>query len=763
MNPLKLVFLALGAACLSGCSLLTPLPETASLDERLKRFPTRDLPISAPISIRWNERQVPYVEAASDEDLGFGLGLVHAHLRLAQMSLLRRIVQGRLAESAGPIAIDIDHSLRILNFGRGAAKFEAEMPAETRAFVSAFVRGINHYQDNLAEDDLPHEFAVLRIKREPWTIKDVLSIGRIAGTDINWLVYVSLLKLRERPDFAELHRRILKTGGESMTSFNSADQAGLLKQLLSSAARTGSNALVVSGARSASGAALLASDPHLGIQMPNLWLLAGVKSPSYNSVGFMIPGVPIVALGRNPSIAWGGTNMRAASSDLFDVSKLPAGAITTRTERIRVRWWFTREVKVRETEHGPVISDAPLLGWGRKPPFALRWIGHERGDEITAMLKAQRAKTWPEFRAAFETFAVSAQNMVYADRAGNIGQVMATMLPIRPRPVPPDLILDPADPQSQWNTIANALQLPFTFNPKAGFLASANNKPTTTPFPVGYVFSADDRMIRMNALMAAKPKLDLDDLKAQQLDVYVASAVQLRDLYLAAVARTKADEGADAKTRRVLDLLKRWDGHYRAEAQEPVAFELFHNRFQQSYYVRRYGAEAASTMFSIAAMPRLLAEDLPSIPPDLLAALVKESLAAAAAKLDEFKSWGEMHRLGLAHPLAFAPLLGGRYRFGDLPAGGSTEALMKTAHSSTDERHYTRYGQQARFMSDLADADANYFVLLGGQDGWLGSTTALDQIDLWQKGDYIQMPLRPETVRARFARRMELSPATARK
>ena len=84
---------------------------------------------------------------------------------------------------------------------------------------------------------------------------------------------------------------------------------------------------------------------------------------------------------------------------------------------------------------------------------------------------------------------------------------------------------------------------------------------------------------------------------------------------------------------------------------------------------------------------------------------------------------------------------------------------MKTAHSSTHQRHFTRYGQQARFLSDLADPDANFFVLLGGQDGWLGSSTALDQLRLWQEGAYIQVPLRLEAVRARFPRRLELTPA----
>jgi penicillin amidase len=492
--------------------------------------------------------------------------------------------------------------------------------------------------------------------------------------------------------------------------------------------------------------------------MPNLWLIAGMKSPSYHAVGFMIPGVPVVALGRNRDIAWGGTNMRAASSDLYDVSKLPPASITMRTERIRVRWWFDRTVTVRESPLGPLISDAQVLGWGDKPPFALRWIGHERGDEITALLKASRARNWPEFRAAFDTFAVSAQNMVYADRAGNIGQVMAAMLPVRARALPPDLVLDPADPAAQWKTIATAAQLPAAYNPTAGYLASANNKPTDVPFPIGYVFSQDDRMQRMRALMGEYPRLGLAELKAMQRDVLVPSSLQLRNLYLAAIARTNAAEGLGRRAKRVLELMAGWDGRYGAQDQAPVAFELFHFRFQESYYAGRYGEEAASTMFAIAAMPRLVAEDLPNIPEAELRPRLAEALAEAGRKLGRFKNWGAMHRLGLSHPLAFAPLIGGRYRFGDLPAGGSTESLMKTAHNSTDVRHFTRYGQQARFVADLADPDANHFALLGGQDGWLGSTTALDQLKLWQDGEYIQVPLRLETVRARFPRRLDLAP-----
>ena len=154
---------------------------------------------------------------------------------------------------------------------------------------------------------------------------------------------------------------------------------------------------MVGGAHSRSGAALIASDPHLGLLLPNTWLLVGMKSPSFHMVGMMVPGLPFMALGRNPDIAWGGTNLRSANSDLFDISGLPASDITVRREPLAVRWWFDRELQIRETRFGPVISDAPMLPMPDGEMLALRWIGHDASDELTAMLRMNRARNWEEF------------------------------------------------------------------------------------------------------------------------------------------------------------------------------------------------------------------------------------------------------------------------------------------------------------------------------------------------------------------------------
>ena len=67
-------------------------------------------------------------------------------------------------------------------------------------------------------------------------------------------------------------------------------------------------------------------------------------------------------------------------------------------------------------------------------------------------------------------------------------------------------------------------------------------------------------------------------------------------------------------------------------------------------------------------------------------------------------------------------------------------------------------GSTARHFSDLGNLDVNWFVLLGGQDGWAGSTTMADEVALWRRGEYILVPLRVETVRERFPFLTELHP-----
>ena len=206
--------------------------------------------------------------------------------------------------------------------------------------------------------------------------------------------------------------------------------------------------------------------------------------------------------------------------------------------------------------------------------------------------------------------------------------------------------------------------------------------------------------------------------------------------------------------RRVADLMAAWDGHYRADSAGAVAFELIAYHFANAFLdeTRLAAYEAAGRVFALLTVDASEASDY------LLSPAFDRALSEAAGGLEEFPTWGDLHRLGLAHTLSNIPVIGDRYRFGDHPADGSSATIMKTAGRLTGERHLARFGANARHISDMSDPDENYFILLGGQDGWFNSSTFLDQWDLWQQGEYIRLPLRLETVRATFRHRMVLSP-----
>ena len=737
-------------AVLAGCAVLTPLPDKVSTKARLATIPIAGAPISAPVKIHWSAQQVPFVEAQSDADLAVTLGIVHAHLRLGQMELARHLVRGRISEMGGPLARDLDKSLRVLNFGRGAEATLEIMPADTRAWVDGFVSGVNHYIENVEE--LPHEYRVLGLKREPWTAEDVIAVGRLGSTDVNWLIWFGMLSLRERSDWPELWARITEIGGESIPSIGAGaqDQETVFHELLLGFAKAGSNSVAVSGARTGTGSAMIASDPHLGVFLPNLWVLAGFKSPSYHAVGMMIPGVPFIALGRNEQIAWGGTNMRALSTDLVDVSDLPEADITTRTEKIGVRWWFDTEMTVRESAYGPVITDAPLVpSAGEGVDVALRWMGHLPSDEITSMLQVSQAEDFAGFRDALDGFHVPSQNMVFADTVGHIGQVMAVRLPARPTTPPPDLIQKPGA-QDSWDNLVSAAGLPFAFDPPAGYIASANNKPADAPVAVGWHFSNDDRISRLRELLSGPDKVTIEDLRKLQQDVYMPSAVALRDLLLGQLDR--AGEPLSAGQATLVETLRDWDGHYDAQSRGALAFELTMFAFSQTFW----SEEERALMGVGGRFDEQLASAIATADPARVAAILRPALDAAAVKSKGFSVWGDMHRLGLRHPLNFIPVVGSKYRFGDVPIGGSSTTVMKTAHGDTDERHFTRFGSQARHISDMSDPDANWFTLLGGQDGWINSENFVDQFQFWLRGDYVQVPLQLETVERTFPHKMEL-------
>ena len=731
-------------AMLPGCAALFPSP--VGVESRLAALPRQAEGLSRPVTIRWNQHLVPWIEAESDTDLAYALGVVHGHLRGAQIEIMRKAARGRLAEIAGPLVTDIDHALRILDFARSGPAVEAAWPPETRAFVTAFLAGLNQV---VMHGPRPPEARLLGLEREPITAQDMLAVGRVAGTDINWMLLFGLLADRGTPVYAERWRRLREAGTGAEPA-----PGNLLSAVFTNMGKPGSNAVAVDAAHSTTGGALLASDPHLSLNLPNLWLMVGMRSPSYDVVGMMVPGLPLVGFGRNQHISWGGTNLRSAASDVFDISALPPEQITTRTETIRQRLWFSTERQVRDSPFGPVASDAPMLRTRPGDMLALRWVGHTATDEITALMRAARARDSTEFRASFDSFGVAPQNMIWADDQGRIGRVIATVLPRRSGFPGADPVLDAANPVhgAAWDRLWNWRDLPQVEKPADGILASANENPRSwapdSP-PVGYFFSDGDRVARLRALLQARPRLSPEDLAALQTDTVAPKAAELA---AALLARLDALPGG-APELAMLARLRGWAGDYDANSEAALVFELLLGRLAPAVAA----AQVARIESDWGYITRFLLRDLDALPNR--ETVLRQATAEAAPLAARYRNWGEVHRMRAAHWLVNLPLLGRNFVLETTPMGGSRETPMKSGHGFVSGPHEVTFGSMARHISDMADPDGNWFTLFGGQDGWLGSAAFADQVALWRERRSIRMPLRPATVAAEFPLVTRMEPA----
>lgn len=703
-------------------ALRAPRQPMRDVAARLASLP-RHLPLGAPVAIHWDAHQIPFIEAESDEDLAVALGAVHAHLRLTQMEMLRRLSQGRVAEAIGPFGVELDRALRLFDFGRAVPALIAGLAPETLRWAEGFLHGVNAV---IAHAAPPPEFALLGMAPEPWTLADLFTAARLAAADVNWLVWARLLRSRATlpaEAWQALWVRVLGAADSPVPA-----EAG--EVAVTAFTRNGSNAAAVAGWRSRSGAALLAADPHLSVGLPNIWLACAFRSPGYQVAGLMPAGFPIVAIGRNAHLAWAGTSLHAASSELFDAEGL---ALSERRETIRVRGGADRTVVLRESPLGPIVSDGMILPHDR--PLALAWIGHRPSDEMGAMLGVMQAENGEQFRAALDRFALPGQNMLHAGRDGRIGHLLAARLPRRPPRPPADLILPPQAADAWAHAIGTA-DLPHWTDPPSGFVASANDQPPEASVPVGFFFSPADRVRRMRALLGDGARLGLEDMAALQQDVLATGAPALRDALLARIRRPRDD--------RVTALLAAWPGDYTAESEGALAFEvlLADLSLRLGKRGRLKGIEAVWTART------LLAEEIAATEDATLAPLLVAALRTAGRALRRYGAWGAMHRMRLRHHLGMVPLLRSRFAYAEWASPGGNDTLNKTGHPPARRRHAVSYGASARFLADLSAPDANRVVLLGGQDGWPGSTTFLDQAELWRAGRYIDLPLRPETARA---------------
>ncbi|MGW1890198.1 penicillin acylase family protein [Streptomyces sp. NPDC002004] len=316
----------------------------------------------------------------------------------------------------------------------------------------------------------------------------------------------------------------------------------------------GSNSWVVSGAHTITGKPLLANDPHLAPQLPSVWYQMGLHCRSISSTcgydvsGYTFAGMPGVVIGHNQNIAWGMTNLGADVSDLYlekfagdgyeyDGKVLP---FRTRTETIKIAGGGQKKIVVRETNNGPLLSDRSdeLVKVGKKATVdtgapdrgdgygvALRWTALNPGKSMDAVFELDRASDWGQFRKAAASFEVPSQNLIYADTQGNIGYQAPGRIPTRADGNDGSLPAPGWDPHYRWTGYIPQGALPYEFNPKRGYIVTANQAvvdPKKYPYTLTSDWGYGSRSQRIADLIETKikgdGKISTEDMRQMQTD-----------------------------------------------------------------------------------------------------------------------------------------------------------------------------------------------------------------------------------------------------
>ncbi len=531
--------------------------------------------VKQPVNVIRDKWGVNHIFAKNETDLFFAQGYCAAKDRLFQFEVWRRQATGTSAEIFGDREFKRDLGTRLFKF-RGDLKKELNhYHPKGQQIIQSYVNGVNAYIDEVNQhpDLLPIEFKLLNIKPQKWTSEVVISrhqgllgnstqelnIGRAVTKvgvekvkDIMWFHPKDPnIKLDSAIDGNLLNDNILdlynayrnelaftkndiKEIDEDDVMLSPKNKLKNIEPYLSDQEMEGSNNWIISGKKSASGFPMLANDPHRKIALPSLRYIVHLNAPGWNVIGGGEPTIPGVSIGHNDYGAWGLTIYETDGEDIYVYNLNPInhnqywfkGAwknMETIKDTIQIKKEAARVVSLRYSVHGPVM----YIDSVHHKAYAMKCAWMEPGGSpYLASLRIDQAKDWNSFRDACAYSHIPGENMIWADKKGNIGWQAVGIIPIRKNfsgyvPVP-------GDGRYEWQGYLPIKERPHVFNPNKGFFATANNNVTPNDYKhwdaVGYTWSDAFRADRINSVLDKKDKFSLQEMAALQTDYFSVPA-----------------------------------------------------------------------------------------------------------------------------------------------------------------------------------------------------------------------------------------------
>lgn len=774
--------------------------------------------LNGPIEIVRDTKNVPHIFPTTSNDVYFGLGFAHAQDRLWQMTMLRRTAQGRLSEIFGESTYKIDDFIRrldLVELSRASYRFQTE---ETKQALNSYSAGVNAWLRIVRRDALGRgapEFFLFKPQIEPWTPTDSLSILRVMALQLSNSLKSEVVRAQVSLAIGQKHLIDILPDAPGNAVAALADFAALfpdagkqqefahiqpqhpLDPIRPLAMAGASNAWAANGSRAASGAPLLASDPHLGLSAPGIWMLARMEFPDGGVIGGTIPGIPAILIGRSDALAWGLTSSYLDDLDVYIEQLDPQNPTQYRTPDgfkpfkrksvvIKIKDAPPKTIQMRWTDNGPVIPP-DQYDLGSITPnghvTSIRWTALDENDQsMTAAINLMRSKSVSAARAALAFSKAPSQNVTLADRHSVLFQV-AGKNPKRH----PDHASQGRFPSQGW-VLENRWDGYFDFDsnpserdPDSGIVANTNNKTTDAAFPhhIGFDWGDTQRINRLTRLLNDRKVHTRDSFIEAQIDTVSITARTLLPLIATELWFTGelAPKGTPAHKRQVaMQLLARWDGEMTHHMPEPLIYAAWLRHLMQKLAQDELGplidhfprpdpifiervfrdVDGAASWCDIRPTARKEScHDLSRIALDLALLELSEKYGD---RIDSWR-WGQAHQAHHDHQvLGKIPLLAWFANIRQDTSGGDN-TLQRGRTSGTGATPYANiHAAGFRAVVDFADLDSSVYIIATGQSGHFLSRHYDDMSGLWRRGEYILMSLDPELARGGAVGVTQLTP-----
>ena len=778
--------------------------------------------LEAPVEIVRDRWGINHIYAQTEYDLFFAQGYAAARDRLFQFEVWRAQATGTAAEMLGPSEIERDVGFRLFKYRGDMTREMNHYHDRGSEIIPAYVDGVNAWIARTEADPslLPVEFELLDIRPKRWTPEVVISrhqglLGNI-GAELNYGRAVAAAGSEAVKRVANFHpgdpeieldpaidgdllqadilrpynafRRPIRFRREHLAPEHRGSEAA--QSLLDGAGRsgaagdgdresTGSNNWVVDGRLTESGFPMMANDPHRAQSMPSLRYWVHLVGPGWDVIGGGEPEIPGVSIGHNGHGAWGLTVFRTDGEDLYVYRTDPANPnryryrdaweeMTVIVEEVPVKGEAPHRAELKYTRHGPVVHEDPE----NHVAYAVRaaWL-EPGGAPYLASLRMDQAKTWEEFVEACSWSNIPGENMVWADRDGNIGWQAVGIAPVRRNWS--GLVPVPGDGRYEWDGYLPIPAKPSVLNPPEGFFVTANNHLTPPDYPhrdaIGWEWSDPYRWARASEALGSGRRHSLGDMAALQTDYLSLPARALAPMLRHVSSELPAVEEA---RHRLLE----WDFVLSPESVAAGIYVAFERQVRRNVYEVAAPTGAVRRFLRGMAMTKVLGHlEAPGgeFGPDPVAgrdALLLRSLEEAVdelqtklgAEVDE-EPGGEGWRYGQAaykhavirHPLSdvVPDELAGRFTVGPAPRGGNSYTLNNTGSGDNQTS-----GASFRIVVDTGDWDRTLGANTPGQSGDPDSPFYRNLFELWAADRYFPVFYSRERVESVAAERWTLTP-----